>query len=404
MNVDLEAFDPRASGRDGAELLDAVHGILTGYVAFPSEEATAAVTLWALHTHAIDAWDTTPRLALLSPEPQSGKTRTLEVLELLARQPRHVANMSAALLARTVDADAPTILLDEADTIFGSRAVEHEDLRGLINAGHRRGVSYDRMVGEGAGMVAKSFSVFAPVALAGIGDLPETVMQRAVVVRMRRRAPGEDVLPFRFRAAREECEPLRDALTAWAGARVDQLAVARPVMPEGITDRSADVWEPLLAIAGRSRRGLAEACPRGVRGAGHRRPQHRQRLVGRAAARRHAGRLRRSRPAAHADDPRPAARPDGGPVGRPARGTARRPGAGPPAARLRRPPHKGQGGGCRGAGLPPRGPLGRLDPLPATPSEESGTCGTAGTAQVRAGARGSGCGRGSGTAAGSGTR
>ncbi|MDP9397524.1 MAG: DUF3631 domain-containing protein, partial [Actinomycetota bacterium] len=173
----------------------------------------------------------------------------LEVLDLLVRAPLHTSSMSSAALARTVDATGATVLLDEADTVFGSRAAEHEELRALLNAGHRRGAAYVRMVGEGAGMTAKAFSVFAPVALAGIGDLPDTVMQRAVVVRMRRRAPGEEVQPFRFRDAREECKQVRDDLAAWAGARVDQLAAARPVMPEGITDRPADVWEPLLAVA-----------------------------------------------------------------------------------------------------------------------------------------------------------
>jgi hypothetical protein len=233
----------------GASILDSVRDTLTQYVAFPSAASADAVTLWAAHTHAVDGFDSTPRLALLSPEPQCGKSRTLEVLELLVRDPLAVQSVTPAVLARTIDDHPTTVLLDEADAIFGPKSKEHEDLRAILNAGHRRGAGYARMVGEGSKMAAKTFSVFAPVALAGIGDLPETVMQRSVVLRMRRRAPGEHVEPFRYRKARTEIGPLRDDLAGWVVSVVGVLTDAEPVMPHGVTDRPADVWEPLLAVA-----------------------------------------------------------------------------------------------------------------------------------------------------------
>ena len=98
-------------------------------------------------------------------------------------------------------------------------------------------------------MTAKRHEVFTPVALAGIGDLPETVMQRSIVIPMRRRAPGEHVESFRLRVARAEAQDLQASLIGWAAAHADQLAEAWPQMPNGITDRPADVWEPLLAVA-----------------------------------------------------------------------------------------------------------------------------------------------------------
>ena len=233
----------------GARILNAVRDTLTTYVAFPSSACADAVTLWAAHTHAVDGFDSTPRLCLLSPEPQCGKSRTLEVLELLVREPLAVQSVTPAVLARTIDDHPTTVLLDEADAIFGPKSKEHEDLRAILNAGHRRGAGYARMVGEGSKMTAKTFSVFAPVALAGIGDLPETVMQRAVVLRMRRRAPAEVVEPFRYRKARTMIEPLREELAAWAASVSTMLTIAEPTMPKGVTDRPADVWEPLLAVA-----------------------------------------------------------------------------------------------------------------------------------------------------------
>lgn len=238
-----------AAAPRGDELLDALAEALGRYVAHPSPASCDAVALWAAHTHLVEHFDSTPRLALLSPEPQCGKSRTLEVLELLVRAPLAVQSVTPAVLARTIDDHPTTVLLDEADSIFGPRAKEHEDLRAILNAGHRRGAGYARMVGEGAKMTAKTFSVFAPVALAGIGDLPETVMQRSIVLRMRRRAPDEHVEPFRYRKAAGHLAPLRERLARWAEQVSEQVAGAEPTMPAGITDRPADVWEPLLAVA-----------------------------------------------------------------------------------------------------------------------------------------------------------
>jgi len=91
--------------------------------------------------------------------------------------------------------------------------------------------------------------VYGAAALAGIGDIPDTILDRSVVVRMRRRAPGESVRPFRLRQAEAEAAPLRERAEAWAARQGPLLADADPAMPAGLVDRPADVWAPLLAIA-----------------------------------------------------------------------------------------------------------------------------------------------------------
>ena len=172
-----------------AAVLDEAEQFIARFVAFPTEAARVAVTLWAAHAHAVESFDSSPRLALLSPEPGSGKTRTLEVLDLLVPRPMHVLNASVAVTFRAVDNHQPTLLLDEVDAIFGRRTKdENEDLRGLLNAGHRRGAQVPRCVGPNHEL--KLFNVYAATALAGLGDLPDTLMSRSVVVRMRRRARG----------------------------------------------------------------------------------------------------------------------------------------------------------------------------------------------------------------------
>ncbi|MFE0885705.1 DUF3631 domain-containing protein [Streptomyces rochei] len=236
---------------DGAALLDEVEAFHRRFNVFPHEAAYIAVTLWDAHAHLLDCFDSTPRLAFLSPEPGSGKSRALEVVETLVPQPMTAVNASAAALFRSVSNPngRPTILFDEIDTIFGPKAGDNEELRGFLNAGHRRtGVTY-RCIGDGGNQTVQAFPSYCAVAVAGLGNLPDTIMTRSVVIRMRRRARNETVEAFRARLHEAEGHKLRDRLSQWTEQARDSVMGAWPEMPDGVTDRPADVWEPLLAIA-----------------------------------------------------------------------------------------------------------------------------------------------------------
>ena len=240
-----------AASRDGAAALADARAFIARFCALPTEHAYTAVTLWAAHAWTLDAFDSTPRLAFLSPEPGSGKTRALEILTLLVPWPMHAVNATPAALFRSVadPASRRTILFDEIDTIFGPKAKEHEELRGLLNAGHRRsGVAY-RCVGEGTRQEVAAFPAYAAVALAGLGQLPDTILTRSIVIRMRRRAPHEHVEPYRARIHEPEGKKLGQQFGDWAATATEALAGSWPDMPPGVTDRPADVWEPLLAVA-----------------------------------------------------------------------------------------------------------------------------------------------------------
>ncbi|MFF9274263.1 DUF3631 domain-containing protein [Streptomyces griseosporeus] len=236
---------------DGAALLDEVEAFHRRFNVFPTDAAFVAVTLWDAHAHLLDCFDSTPRLAFLSPEPGSGKTRALEIVETLVPQPMTAVNASAAALFRSVSSGngKPTILFDEIDTVFGPKAGDNEELRGFLNAGHRRtGVTY-RCIGDGGQQTVQAFPSYCAVAVAGLGSLPDTILSRSVIIRMRRRARNEKVEPFRARVHEAEGHKLRDRLAAWAEQVRGTVMDAWPAMPDGVTDRPADVWEPLLAIA-----------------------------------------------------------------------------------------------------------------------------------------------------------
>jgi hypothetical protein len=236
----------------GCQLLDDVHAFLKRFAVFPSAYAACAVVLWAVHTHMTNAFETSPRCAILSAELASGKTRVLELLELIVPRPVSAVNMSPSALFRlhgNIEAGTPTVLFDEVDTIFGPKARDQEDLRGLLNAGYRRGAKTYRSVITGGKVSVEEIEAFSAVALAGLGDLPDTLLSRSIIIRMRRRAPGETVESFRRRLHAGEGHALRDRLAAWALGAEPIASKAWPEMPDEITDRDADCWEPLLTVA-----------------------------------------------------------------------------------------------------------------------------------------------------------
>ena len=250
LDGEVIAFDARR--RSGDWILKEVEHYLGRFVAYPSEHARVAHTLWIAHTHLMDCWESTPRIAFVSPERGSGKTRALEITEALTPNPVHAVNVSPAYLFRKVgdeEGGRPTILYDEVDTLFGSKVQDTGEIRGLLNAGHRRGAVAGRCVMIGNKVHTEEIPAYCAVALAGIGNLPDTIASRAVIIEMRRRAPDELVEPFRRRLHFPEGEGIGMMLARWCAEIADGIQAVEPEMPQGVNDRDADCWEPLLAIA-----------------------------------------------------------------------------------------------------------------------------------------------------------
>jgi Protein of unknown function (DUF3631) len=228
-------------------VLDDVVDFVRRFVVLSDAQADA-IGLWSAHTHAAQAAEATPYLLVTSAEKRSGKTRLLDVLELVVHEPLPTANISDAALFRAIAELGPTLLLDEVDAIFGAKARDREDLRGLLNAGYRRGAVARRM--GGARMTTlEAFPVYCPKAFAAIGKLPDTIADRSISIRLQRKTREERVERFRRRLAQPTGESLRDRLADWLEPQLDYLHDAQPELPDELDDRAQDCWEPLLAIA-----------------------------------------------------------------------------------------------------------------------------------------------------------
>ena len=218
------------------------------YIALAAAEADV-IALWIAHTHCFEAAQSTPYLAITSAEKQCGKSRLLEFLELLVANPWLTGSVSAAVLYRTIDDLRPTLLLDESDATFNGNREFGEALRGVLNSGHHRGGKASRCERAGENFIRRDFLTFCPKAIAGIGRLPDTVADRSIPIRLKRKLPGTIIARFRPRDVEPEAADLRSQIAAWAAEWKEALAEMRPELPDSLSDRQQDGAEPLLAIA-----------------------------------------------------------------------------------------------------------------------------------------------------------
>jgi hypothetical protein len=231
-----------------ANTIEDTRAFILRYVVLSDDQATACA-LWVLHTYLLEAADITPYLAITSAEKQCGKTVLLDVLDAVVHKPWRAVRPSEAVLFRKIERDRPTLLLDEVDAIWGPKSrSEDEGLRALLNAGFRRyGSTVPRCVGPS--LKLRDFSTFCPKALAAIGDLPATIADRSIPIRMERKRRGDTAERWRWKLVQPGAEAMRESiLDALDG--LDGLSQNVYVdLPDQLSDRAQDAWEPLLAIA-----------------------------------------------------------------------------------------------------------------------------------------------------------
>jgi hypothetical protein len=242
----FEEIEPWDGPVDGAQLLNALVTTLKTFIVLPDDEL-CALALWALHTWVMAAADVAPRLVLTSPEPRCGKSRVLGVLSGLVFHPLAVSSLSGAALFRSIEIHAPTLLADEMDNARLNNP-DRADLLAVLNGGWSRDTAQVlRCVGKE--QEPRAFNAWASAALALIGDLPGPLEDRAIVIRMKRKKPGDKVERLRLGRIRADLEHIRRLAARWAADSRELLAELDPLLPPALDDRAADNWRPLLAIA-----------------------------------------------------------------------------------------------------------------------------------------------------------
>jgi hypothetical protein len=211
----------------GANPLEQVVSVFAKYVDAEPHYLVGA-SLWALHTHVYNQYSKSPRLAIISPVYGCGKSTVLDILAAMVWNSKQLIDPTVASTFRL--ANSHTLLIDEVDNMSVIRS-----MKAILNAGHSVGGSVTRTGKDGEVI---SYPVYGPVALAGIGKLPTTLMSRSIVIRLHR-----SIKPMERFIAREQY--FAPQLYAWAEqANLDP----DPQMPAQLVGRDADKWRPLIAI------------------------------------------------------------------------------------------------------------------------------------------------------------
>jgi putative DNA primase/helicase len=223
----------------GAELLDELAATYKRHVGLPTRGEEAAA-LWTLHAHCHDAADISPRFGITSSSPECGKSTLLRLIGDLVPRRLTASNITAAATFRAIEKWHPTLLIDEADTFLR----DNDELRGVLNSSHSRSEAFVvRTTGDD--YEPTIFSTWCPLVIAMIGSLPATLASRAIHIELQRLAKGEHVKPYRRAGPYTD---LARKCARWAADNVEALRDADPNM-EGIVNRAADNWRPLVAIA-----------------------------------------------------------------------------------------------------------------------------------------------------------
>ena len=230
---------------DGAALLTEIALFVRKYVHIDAPSADA-VALWTVMTYIHPRLEVAPFLALMSATRRCGKSALRGVLQTLVRKPFTCSGrITEAVLFRLVEIHEPTLLLDEIDTYLR----DDPHLRGDINGSQERsGAQAVRCVGDDN--LPRGFNTWCAKLFAGIGHLPATTADRALIVRMERAPRSARLAPWRERD-RDGVDELRGRILRWITDNENAIlaALRRQSFPPVLHDRARDAWESLFAIA-----------------------------------------------------------------------------------------------------------------------------------------------------------
>ena len=193
----------------------------------------------------MDHWTRFPKLLIVSPEHECGKTTALEAIGFVFKG-KMASSITAAALTRCIEKDAPTLFIDEADlTLAGQQTAQ-----AIINASHTRRTAVRILSDETAGKKwePKEMSLWCPQVIAGIGDFEDTLISRSISIGLRRKGINEKIVYMDDGYFDDQTE-MRSFLENWSTTIDSRVLLRVPPVPDGVGNRMRDNWLPLLQIA-----------------------------------------------------------------------------------------------------------------------------------------------------------
>lgn len=239
----VEDLQPASGTIDADDILNKIEKYISEHAILP-RGASTAITLWMVGTYNMDCFRIFPRLTIYSPEKRCGKSTVLDLIEAFSFKSLLTSNMSMASIYRLIEDCQPTLIIDEADTFV---ATGNKEMVGIINSGHAKNRAYVTRC-DGDNFLPKRFSTWTPMALASIGRVQPTIMDRSVVIPLRRKTQSETVKRIQHDLY-DAAKSVRQQLLKWSLDNAKNIT-ANPIEPPNLgNDRAVDNWLSLFSIA-----------------------------------------------------------------------------------------------------------------------------------------------------------
>jgi len=240
-----EDITPFAGTVDGEVLLDLIVAEINKYTILPSGAADA-LALWCFCTYCIDNFRIFPKLFICSPTKRCGKTTVLEVVASFSHRSLTASGISPAVIFRAIEQEQPTLLIDEADMHLKHAS---GDMTAILNSGHTRSLAYVLRC-KPKTLEPEKFSTWAPMAIAAIGTIQSTVMDRSITIPLQRMMNSQKHSVTKLPCdLADQMVPVREKLLKWSRDNAG-VCKANVVEPPGIgNDRAQDNWRPLFTVA-----------------------------------------------------------------------------------------------------------------------------------------------------------
>jgi hypothetical protein len=243
---------PQREHVDGEVLFNDLVACFSRFMILP-QGAPEVASLWVIHTYALHACNQrfAVRLMVTAPGANSGKTTLLDLLTHLVRNPEPTSDITPASFFRLA-VGKRTMLLDECDHSLPSRSTTRNPLVAMLNMGHKRTQAVvERVETIGKERVVVPYSIFTPVATAGIGDYgPNTTKSRAFIAKLKRKMAHEQIDEFVPDEHGPMMRELRSQIHRWVSDNKDAIRECRPGLDRDLfNNRSRDNSTTLLQIA-----------------------------------------------------------------------------------------------------------------------------------------------------------